>query len=121
LWYYREAPAIEKIGLEKFEKNLKNRNITIYIFYGSFKESRRDDYDIYKIAIYLITMKFLLSPEYENYGDIFFPVKYIKIAENPQIAYTINLKENIITFYRLIYYLSEKELRILREYLKKNQ
>jgi hypothetical protein len=99
---------------------LKDRNITIYIFYDLFKENRRDDYDIYKITIYSIIMKFSLSPEYEDYRDIFFFTKYIKIAENSQIAYTIDLEEDIITFYKLIYYFSEKELRVPREYLKKS-
>jgi hypothetical protein len=93
----------------------------VYIFYGLFKESKRDDYDIYEIAIYLIIVKFSLFPEYKDYGDIFSSAKYIKIAENSQIAYTINLEESVITFYRLIYYFSEKKLRILREYLKENQ
>jgi hypothetical protein len=65
-------------------------------------------------------MKFSFPPEYENYGDIFFPAKYMKIAENSQIAYTINLEEDIIAFYKLIYHFSEKELRVLREYFKKN-
>jgi hypothetical protein len=96
-------------------------NITIYIFYDLSEESRRNDYDTYKITIYLIIMKFSLPPEYENYGDIFFPAEYIKIAENPQTAYTINLKENATALYKSIYHLSEKKLRILREYLKKSQ
>jgi hypothetical protein len=43
----------------------------------------------------------------------------MKIVENPQITHTINLIEDIIIFYKLIYYLSEKELRVLREYLEK--
>jgi hypothetical protein len=100
---------------------LKNRNITIYIFYDLFKESKRDDYDIHKITIYLIIVKFLFSPEYEDYENIFFSMEYIKIAENSQTAYTINLEEDIIIFYKLMYYFSEKEFRVLREYLKKNQ
>jgi hypothetical protein len=66
-------------------------------------------------------VKSLFSPEYKNYGNVFSPIKYIEIAENPQTAYTINLKENAITFYKLIYYLSEKKLRVLREYFKENQ
>jgi hypothetical protein len=70
--------------------------------------------------IYLITVKPLLPPKYENYKDIFFPAKYMKIAENPQTAYTINLEENIIAFYKLIYHFSEKKLRVLREYLEEN-
>jgi hypothetical protein len=43
----------------------------------------------------------------------------MEIAENSQIAYTINLIEDIIAFYKLIYYFSEKELRVLREYFGK--
>jgi hypothetical protein len=92
--YYREAPAIEEVGLKKFKKDLKNKNTTIYIFYGSFKKSRRDDYDIQKITIYLTTVKFSLPPKYKDYRDIFFSTEYIKIAENSQTAHTINLKKN---------------------------
>jgi hypothetical protein len=66
-------------------------------------------------------VKSLLLPEYEDYGDIFFPAEYIEIAENPQIAHAINLEEDTTTLYKLIYYLSEKKLRILREYLEENQ
>jgi hypothetical protein len=112
--------AIEEIGSKKFEKNLKDGNTTIYIFYDLSKENRRDDCDIYKITIYLIIMKSLLFPEYKNYENIFSSIKYMEIAENPQIAYAINLEEDIITFYKLIYYFSEKELRVLREYFKEN-
>jgi hypothetical protein len=65
-------------------------------------------------------VKFSFSSEYKNYRDIFFSAEYIKIAENPQIAHAINLEENIITFYELIYHLSEKELRVLREYFEKS-
>jgi hypothetical protein len=66
-------------------------------------------------------VKSSFPPEYEDYGDIFFSAKYIEITENPQTAHTINLKKNIIALYKLIYHLSEKELRVLREYLKKSQ
>jgi hypothetical protein len=65
-------------------------------------------------------MKSSLPPEYEDYKDIFYPTKYIEIAENPQTAYTINLEENTTALYKLIYYFSEKKLRVLREYHKKN-
>jgi hypothetical protein len=66
-------------------------------------------------------VKFSLPPKYKDYGDIFFSVEYIEIAENPQIAHTINLEENIIIFYKLIYYFSEKKLRVLREYFESQQ
>jgi hypothetical protein len=45
-------------------------------------------------------MKFSLSPEYKDYGDIFSPAEYMEIAENPQTAYTINLEEDTTTLYR---------------------
>jgi hypothetical protein len=99
---------------------LEDGNITIYTFYDLSEESRRDDCDIYKIAIYLIIVKFSLPSEYKNYGDIFFFAEYMKIAENSQTAYAINLKEDVIIFYGLIYYFSEKKLRVLREYLKES-
>jgi hypothetical protein len=65
-------------------------------------------------------MKFSFPPKYENYKNVFFSTKYIKIAENPQIAYTIDLVEDITAFYKLIYYFSEKKLRVLREYFEEN-
>jgi hypothetical protein len=66
-------------------------------------------------------MKPSLPPEYKDYRDIFSSAEYIKIAENPQTAYTINLIEGVIVSYKLIYHFSEKELRVLREYFEKNQ
>jgi hypothetical protein len=92
----------------------------VYAFYGLSEKSRRDDCDIHEIAIYLTTVKPSFSPEYKNYEDVFSPVKYIEIAENPQTAYTIKLEKDIIIFYKLIYHFSEKELRVLREYLKES-
>jgi hypothetical protein len=65
-------------------------------------------------------MKPSLPPEYKNYKDIFSSAEYIKIAENPQTAHAINLEENTTAPYKPIYHLSEKKLRVLREYLKKN-
>jgi hypothetical protein len=65
-------------------------------------------------------MKSSFPPKYKDYGNIFSPAEYIEIAENPQIAYTINLKEDIIIFCKLIDYFSEKELRVLREYIEEN-
>jgi hypothetical protein len=65
-------------------------------------------------------VKLSFPPKYKNYRDIFSPAEYIKIAENPQIAHTINLIEDIIMFCKLIYYFSEKKLRVLREYLKES-
>jgi hypothetical protein len=69
--------------LEKFEKELKDMNTTIYIFYDLFKESKQDDCDIQKIAIYLIIVKLSFPPEYKNYGNIFSSKEYMEIAENP--------------------------------------
>jgi hypothetical protein len=66
-------------------------------------------------------MKPLLPPEYKDYENIFSSAEYMKIAENPQTAHAINLEEDIITLYKLIYPLSEKKLRVLREYLKKSR
>jgi hypothetical protein len=65
-------------------------------------------------------VKSLFPPKYKDYGDIFSFTEYIEIAENPQTAHIINLEEDIITFYKLIYYFSEKELRVLREYFEES-
>jgi hypothetical protein len=113
--------AIEEIESKEFKREFEDENITIYIFYDSSKESRRDDCDIQKIAIYSTTIKSLLSLKYKNYKNIFSFTEYMEIAENPQITYTINLTEDATALYKLIYHLSEKELRVLREYLEKSQ
>jgi hypothetical protein len=105
--------------LEEFKKNLKDGNTTVYVFYDLSEENKRNNCDTYKTTIYLITVKLLFPPKYKDYENIFFFMKYMKIAENSQIAYTIDLEEDIITFYKLIYYLSKKKLRVLREYLEK--
>jgi hypothetical protein len=55
----------------------------VYAFYNLFEKSRRDDCDIQEIAIYSITVKPSLPPEYKDYGDVFFSAKYMEIAENP--------------------------------------
>jgi hypothetical protein len=65
-------------------------------------------------------MKFSFPSEYEDYRNIFFSVKNIEITENPQTAYAINLKEDVIAFYKLIYHFFEKNLRVLREYFEEN-
>jgi hypothetical protein len=72
------------------------------------------------MAIYSTTVKPSLPPKYKDYRDIFSPTEYMKIAGNPQIRYTINLIENIITFYRPIYQFFEKKLRVFREYLEES-
>ena len=43
------------------------------------------------------------------------------MSERTQIAYTINLIKGIKIFYRPIYLLSERELRILRDYFKEKE
>jgi hypothetical protein len=112
---------LKKMGSEKFKKEFEDENITVYIFYDLSKESRRDDCDVQEIAIYLTIIKFSLPSEYEDYRNIFSSAEYIEIVKNSQTTYTINLTEDTIAFYKSIYHFFEKELRVLREYLKESQ
>ena len=46
--------------------------------------------------------------------------KTYKLSEHKFMNYVIKLKKNKSSFYDLIYFLSESELKIFRKYLNKN-
>ncbi len=57
-----------------------------------------------------------MPSEYEDFEDIFSKKKCETVPENTRITYIINLEKDIKFLFKLIYLLSERELRILREY-----
>ncbi len=58
----------------------------------------------------------ILFSEYENFENIFSKKEYETVPESTRITYIINLKKGTEFLFRLIYSLSEKELRILCDY-----
>ncbi len=62
-----------------------------------------------------------MPSEYENFEDIFFKKEYKTVLGNTRITYIINLKEGIKSLFKLIYSLSERELRILRDYFTEKE
>ncbi len=59
--------------------------------------------------------------EYENFEDIFFKKEYKTVLESTRVTYIINLEKDIKSLFKLIYSFSERELRILRDYLTKKK
>src|SRR6266498_5834642 len=59
--------------------------------------------------------------EYENFEDIFFKKECETVPESTRVTYIINLEKDIKSLFRPIYSLSERELRILRDYLTEKE
>jgi hypothetical protein len=62
-----------------------------------------------------------LPEAYVNYANMFNLDKTAKLQTQTHITYTINLKNRAKAPYGLIYHFSKLELRILRDYLIKNE
>ncbi len=92
-------------------------DITVYAFYGYPAEVPRRSCDENDITIYSIRIELILPLEYENFEDIFSKKKCETVLESTRVTYIIDLEEGIEFLFRLIYSLSERELRILRDYL----
>ncbi len=63
----------------------------------------------------------ILPLKYEDFKNIFFKKKYETIPKSTRVTYIINLKKDTKSLFKLIYSLSERELRILRDYLTKKE
>ena len=64
-----------------------------------------------------IAKEHFLSKNYESYADIFLKKKIAKSLKLKDAKHFINLIPEKNLFYRLIYNLSTRELKVLREYL----
>jgi hypothetical protein len=62
-----------------------------------------------------------LPEVYADYANVFNLNKAAKLQIQTHITHAINLEDRTKTFYGPIYYLSKLELRILRDYLAKNE
>jgi hypothetical protein len=68
-----------------------------------------------KATIYATSMSEPALPtKYSEYTDVFSEDKINNISPMARTNYAINFEENSIIFYESIYYLSEKELTILK-------
>ena len=121
-WFYCKSYAFlaEEILVEKFRKGLVE-DITVYAFYSHPAEVPRRLYDENDITIYSIKTELILPSEYENFEDIFSKKKYETVSENTRVTHLINLEEGTKSLFRLIYSLSERELRILRDYFTEKE
>jgi hypothetical protein len=97
----------------------------IYAFYETpiklEKFRQRPACDSQRIAIYLIKIESILLFKYKTYEDIFLKKKCKTVSEKTGITHAINLEKGIKPLYSLIYTLSERELRILRDYFAEKE
>src|SRR6266536_2700141 len=84
--------------------------VTLYLAHGNRK-----------IIILFIKIELILSLEYEDFEDIFSKKECETVLESTRVTYIINLKEGIKSLFRLIYSLSERDLRILRYYFAEKE
>jgi hypothetical protein len=116
--------AVKKLSEDDFVKSLEKKTI-IYIFYKApielEKPKQRPVCDKQEIAIYLAGIESTLPSKYKTYEDVFSKKEYKTVPEGTGVTHAINLKKEIKPSYNLIYILSERELRILRDYLKEKK
>ncbi len=93
----------------------------MYVFYGYSAEVPRRLCDENDIIIYSIGIELTLFLEYEDFEDIFSKKECEMVLESTRVTYIINLEENTESLFKLIYSLSERELRILRDYFAKKK
>ena len=62
-----------------------------------------------------------MPSKYEDFEDVFSKKEYETIPESTRITYIINLEKDTKSSFKLIYSLSERELRILRDYLTEKE
>jgi len=96
-------------------------DITVYAFYGYPAEVPRKLYNKNNITIHFVETKLILPSEYENFEDIFSKKEYETVLGSTRVTYIINLEEGTEFLFKLIYSLSKRELRILRDYLTEKE
>jgi hypothetical protein len=112
-----------------FEDEFRQKKyIIIYIFHGypveapahipQGKSKGKFRRRFRKAAIYIAnTSEPALPIKYSEYTDIFFKDEINSISSVTRINHAINFEENSIILYKSIYYFSERELIILKQYL----
>jgi hypothetical protein len=120
------APRIQILSVKAFEDEFREeRYIIIYAFYGCLIEiltyvprersKGRFRRRLKEVTIYIMsTSESALPVKYSEYADVFFEDKINNISPITRIDHVIDFEKNSIIFYKFIYYLSERELTILR-------
>jgi hypothetical protein len=115
---------VEKLSKKNFEKSLKKK-IMVYAFYGGLIDLEQPEqqflYDLYEIAIHLVKTELTLLSKYREYEDVFSKKRCEIVQDIAGVTHAIDLKEGTRPLYRPIYALSERELRILRDYLAEKE
>jgi len=93
----------------------------MYVFYDYSAEVPRRLCDKNNITIYSIKIELILFLEYEDLEDIFSKKECETVLESTRVTYIINLEKGIVFLFKLIYSLSERELRILRDYVAEKE
>jgi len=93
----------------------------VYAFYNYLAKVLRRLYDENNIIIYSIKIELTLLLEYEDFEDIFFKKECETVPENTRVIHIINLEKDTKSSFKPIYSLSERELRILRDYLAEKE
>jgi hypothetical protein len=96
----------------------------MYAFYGlssepedDFAERLRLPCDDQGIALYTIGTEIELLLKYQDFEDVFSKEECETVPKGAEITHAIDLEEGAKFPYGPIYALSERELRILRNYL----
>ena len=97
----------------------------IYAFYGIPIESemprQRPARDSQGVAICSVGIEPTLPSKYKAYEDVFSKKECETVPDGTGITHAINLKERTKLLYSPIYTLSERELRILRDYFAEKE
>ncbi len=93
----------------------------MYAFYNHPTKIPRRLYDKNNITIHSIKIELILPLDYEDFEDVFSKKECEIVPESTRVTYVIDLEENIKFLFKLIYSLSERELRILCDYFTKKE
>ena len=121
-WFYRKSHAslAEEVPAEEFRKGLAE-DTTVYVFYGHPAEVPRRSYDENDITIYSVGTELTLPSEYEDFEDVFSKKECETVPGSTRVTHIIDLEEGTEPPFGPIYSLSERELRILRDYLAEKE
>ena len=117
---------MEELSTKDFEKSLKEDTI-VYAFYGVPAESDKPEWrppcDSHGIRIYSVgtNIAVVLPEKYKTFERVFSKEMCETVPEGTQVTHAIDLVEDAKIPHGPIYPLSERELRILRDYLAEKE
>lgn len=124
-WFYRDSTAsVEELSKEDFEKSLEKETM-VYAFYGGPTDSEQPEQqpscDSHGIAIHSVGTELTLPSKYREYEDVFSKEGCETVQDIAGVTHAIDLEEGARPPHGPIYALSERELRILRDYLAEKE